>query len=239
MEKKYAEFLIEKSREDYNKIAQHFAETRYHLWPDFEGFRPYFKTGGRILDAGCGNGRLSEIFEKIKVDYIGIDSSEKLIAAAQVKYPSLKFKVADILDLPLPAAEFDAVFLIAVLQHVPSAELRLKALLNISRVLKPGGFLLMTNWNLWQPIFRKSRLKYKLLKFFGRSKLDFNDMFKAWKSAQGEIITERYLHGFDCPEIEELMNQAGFKIIKNFYSLKGQAAGQKDGRNIVTIGKKI
>lgn len=239
MKQEYARYLIEKGRQDYNKIAQHFNETRYHLWPDFEIFKPYFKEGDRILDAGCGNGRLSEIFEKIKVDYIGIDSSEKLIAAGRVKYPNLKFKAADILDLSLPTGEFDVVFLIAVLQHVPSAELRLKALSHLNRVLKPGGYLLMTNWNLWQSLFRRRRLKYKLLKIIGRSKLDYNDIFKTWKSPRGEIIADRYLHALTLPEIDNIMNQAGFKVIKNLYSLKGVSAGQKEGRNIVTIGRKI
>ncbi|MFA5070416.1 MAG: class I SAM-dependent methyltransferase [Patescibacteria group bacterium] len=239
MKPDYAKYLIDKGRNDYNKIAQHFAETRYHLWPDFEIFRPYFKDGDTILDAGCGNGRLSEIFEKIKVNYIGIDSSERLIATARVKYPSLKFEVADILELIFPDGQFDVVFLIAVLQHVPSNELRLEAFKNIYRILKPDGHLLMTNWNLWQDIFRMNRLKNNLKKLLGFSQLDKNDIFKTWKSPQGEIIAERYLHAFNLPEIEELMSQAGFKVMKNFYSFKGRTVGQKEGRNIITIGQKI
>lgn len=238
MKPEYAKFLIEKGREDYNKIAQHFNETRYHLWPDFEVFKPYFKTGDRILDAGCGNGRLSEIFKKIKIKYLGIDSSERLIATARVKYPTLRFEVADILDLSWPAGEFDVVFLIAVLQHVPSAEYRLKALSNINWVIKPGGYLLMTNWNLWQPIFRHDRLKYKILKIMGRSQLDYNDIFKTWKSPRGELITERYLHGFDRSEIEGLLKMTRFKIIKNYYSYKGEEADRGQAYNLVTIAQK-
>jgi len=238
MKADYAKYLIEKGREDYNKIAQYFSETRFHLWSDFKDFGWYFKDGNTVLDAGCGNGRLSEIFEKIKVKYFGIDSSEKLIAAAKIKYPSQKFQVSDILDLNFSKDTFDTIFLIAVLQHVPSREFRLKALENLHWVLKDGGYLLMTNWNLWQKEFRGLRLKYNLLKILGQNKMDFNDIFKAWKSPRGELITERYLHGFDRAEIEGLLKMTRFKIIKNYYSLKGEEASRGQAYNLVTIAQK-
>jgi SAM-dependent methyltransferase len=239
MDKEYAKLLLSKGRDDYNKIAQYFSETRFHLWSDFKDFGRYFKEGDTVLDAGCGNGRLSEIFEKIKVHYIGIDSSEKLIAAARVKYPDLKFAAADILDLSYPASQFDVIFLIAVLQHVPSYELRLKAMQNLHRVLKPGGYLLMTNWNLWQKAFSGLRLKYNLLKILGQSKMDFNDILKSWKSPRAELITERYLHGFKVHEIEGLLAQANFKIIRNYYSYRGEEVAKEKAYNIVTIAQKM
>ncbi|MFH1366834.1 MAG: methyltransferase domain-containing protein [Patescibacteria group bacterium] len=238
MDKEYAQFLLDKGREDYDKIAQYFSETRFHLWSDFKDFGRYFKDGDTVLDAGCGNGRLSEIFEKIKVHYIGIDSSEKLVAAARVKYPERKFAAADILDLPFTENEFDVVFLIAVFQHVPSREFRLKALENLYRVLKPGGYLIMTNWNLWQKAFRRLRFKYNLLKILGQSKMDFNDILKPWKSPRAELITERYLHGFTVPEIQNLLTKANFNIIKNFYSYRGEKVRRSKSYNIVTIAQK-
>lgn len=238
MDEEYAKYLIEKGRDDYNKIAQHFIETRFHLWPDFEIFKKYFKNGDTALDAGCGNGRLSEIFKKSKIHYIGLDSSEKLIAAAKVKYPEQKFMVADILDLPFEEKKFEVVFLIAVLQHVPSKEWRLKALDNLHWVLKKEGFLLMTNWNLWQRQFFSLRLKYNILKILGRSELDFHDIFKSWKSPEEKVITERYLHAFTLKEIEDLMKETRFKLIKNYYSLRGEEAGKSSAYNIITIAQK-
>lgn len=219
MEKKYADFLLKKTKEDYDDIAKSFSLTREYIWEELSIFGDYIKDGDSVLDLGCGNGRLLDLFRGKIVNYIGVDNSERLIEIAINKFSNSnfqfsvkpKFIVADVFRLPFKDGSFNKVFSIAVLHHIPSKEYRTLFLSEIKRVLKPEGILILTTWNLWSvPGKIKTILKYSLLKFLGKSKLDFNDVFIPW---QNRIL--RYVHCFTKKELNGLINNAGFKIIKS------------------------
>ncbi len=208
MNKDYAKYLLKKTIEDYNLIAEEFARTRYSVWPELNLFGRYVTEGEKILDLGCGNGRLLEIFKDKKVDYIGVDNSEKLIEIAKKKYSKARFQVADALNLPFPNNYFDKVFCIAVLHHIPSEEFRLQFLKEARRVLKSEGFLVLTVWNLWRRASSiKLIIKFTLLKIFGKSKLDFKDIFVPWQKT-----VNRYIHCFTKNELKKLIKKSDFKI---------------------------
>lgn len=164
------------------------------MWQDLEFIKKYVSKGDKVLDLGCGNGRLTELLKDLDIKYIGIDSSEKLISLAKKKYPNYEFLKADALKLPFENNSFDKVISIAVLHHIPSRKLRLQFLKEIKRVLKPNGKLVLTIWNLWQLMFFKYHWKYFVLKITGRSKLDFFDIFYPWKDQDRNVIAQRYIH---------------------------------------------
>ncbi len=208
MDKKYAEYLLKETRAGYNLIAEEFSRTRWNIWAEFSVFRDYIKNGDKVLDIGCGNGRLLGLLKGIEVEYIGIDNSEKLIETAREKHPQEKFLVASALKLPFPENSFGKIFLIAVLHNIPSEEFRLKILEEIKRVLKPGGVLILTVWDVWRKEAIILILKYLLLKLIGKSKLDFKDVFKSW----GKEKINRYYHFFTKKELKNLAKKTGFKI---------------------------
>ncbi|MBA7611940.1 Ubiquinone biosynthesis O-methyltransferase [subsurface metagenome] len=207
MNKEYAKYLLDKTRQDYNAIAESFSSTRRFIWRGLEPLYNYALPREKVLDLGCGNGRLLQIFKEIDIDYTGVDSSEKLIEIAKKLYPNAKFQVADALHPPFPTNHFDKIYSIAVLHHIPSSQLRLEFLDEVKRVLKPDGLLILTVWDLWRwwrlgPIF-----KFTILKTLGRSKLDFKDIFIPWRG-----MCQRYIHCFTQRELERLIERAGFKI---------------------------
>jgi len=57
-------------------------------------------NGHSVLDVGCGLGDLFMWFKKneIKVDYLGIDITKKMILKAKEKYPKASFKVCDLIN---------------------------------------------------------------------------------------------------------------------------------------------
>ena len=112
----YAKKLLEKTRQDYNLIAEDFSRTRSQVWEELKFLENYANENEKILDLGCGNGRLYELFREKTVDYYGVDFSEGLIEIARKRYPQFKFQVADAFNLPFSADFFDKVFNIAVLQ---------------------------------------------------------------------------------------------------------------------------
>lgn len=216
MEKEYAEYLLNKTKEDYNLIAEEFSRTREEIWPEIKFlFDDYLVEGERVLDLGCGNGRFYQFFSDKNVDYIGVDNSERLIEIAKKRYPWGKFQVADALNLPFPDNFFDKILSIAILHHIPSSEYRIKFLNEIKRVLKPGGTLMLTVWYLWQ---KKTAWEFLLknifLKLVGESKLDFSDVFIPWKNSKGKILTQRYFHCFTKKELQNLAKNVGLKVRK-------------------------
>lgn len=221
MEKEYAEYLLKKIKEDYNLIAEDFSNTRGHFPERLKELDKYVKSGDKILDLGCGNGRLIELFDDKKVEYIGADISEKLIDIAKNKYPQGKFILTPALNLPFSDNYFDKIYCLAVFFHIPSEEFRTHFLKEVKKVLKPDGLLILTVWNLWHlwlhPLLwlKHKRLrkyffliiKYTFLKIIRKSKIDFKDVFIPW----GDIAF-RYIHCFTRSELKKIVRKIGFRI---------------------------
>lgn len=202
--------MFAKTTEDYNLIADDFSRTRGHAWQGLRLLSEYAKPGDRVLDLGCGNGRLLELLKDRKINYLGVDSASNIIELARRKHPHADFRTADALNLPFPDACFDKIYSIALLHHIPSEELRLVFLKEAKRVLKPEGMLLLTVWNLWQRANWKTNLKYAVLKIAGLSKLDFKDILVPWGKSH-----KRYFHCFSEKELGELVRKAGLRPEKS------------------------
>ncbi|MFH1712888.1 MAG: methyltransferase domain-containing protein [Candidatus Jacksonbacteria bacterium] len=216
----------------YDKIAADFSQTREKpLWPEALGFKKYVKTGNRVLDIGCGSGRLLQLFDKIKVDYVGVDASQKLLEQAKswnMKHEtwnkgSIKnFLKMNMIKLRFNDNSFDVIFMIASLNHLPACYHQ-QALSEAFRVLKPGGHLLMTNFNLWRFSLKdKTVWKYK----------SFKNVMTNWN---GHPL---YYYAFTLRELKRKCKKAGFKIKTAYYAKDGRSAHFWNGRNIVVVGGK-
>jgi len=226
MKEKYAQFLLKKTIKDYNLIAKEFSRTRENVWPEMNFlFSDFLKEKDKVLDLGCGNGRWFEIFQKHKIHYVGIDGSEELIKIAKEKYPQGTFKVSDALNLPFQDNDFEKVYSIAVFHQIPSKNFRLQFLKEVKRVLKPGGFLILTVWRFNHKKTLLSLIKYTILKLLGKTDLDFGDVLYA--------RTKRYYHVFSKRELISLVKKSGLEIQKI-----GIVKNQKGNRqNIYLIAK--
>jgi alkylated DNA repair protein alkB family protein 8 len=239
MREEFARKILEDVSAGYDAIAPEFAATRTSPWPEMARIAPVVPVGGRVLDVGCGNGRAYQLFAGSAIEYDGLDVSAELIAIARREHQDqlITFRVGSVLALPYEDETFDAVLMIASLHHVPSAALRRRALEEGRRVLKPGGSLFMTNWDLWGWSRLKRRLSWmagNLLKMaVGRSEYDWNDSLIPWKRGV-KVPVQRYYHCFTLGELARLCRQAGFEVLEN------DRVNEQTGRdrNLVTVCRK-
>lgn len=216
MDKTTADNLLKIVHDNYNEIAADFNLTRKkEIWPEIAKLAESVKDGDRVLDLGCGNGRLIEALKDKEIEYLGVDNSEELIKLARENYPNYKFIVSDILNLEnVESQKFDYIFCLATLQHLPSEELRIKALREMKLLLSDQGRIIISNWNMWaQRKYRFLILKTFLERIIGKNKLEFGDILFPWKNSRGEIMSERYYHAFRKRELLKLAHQAGFDNI--------------------------
>ena len=106
----------------YDRIAPHFAQTRYKPWPLISRFLLSLPPGSVGLDVGCGNGKYLAINPDIFI--LGSDRSGGLvdIARREKRNHSNDAVVGDILDLPHGKGKFDFAISIAVVHHLSTRE---------------------------------------------------------------------------------------------------------------------
>lgn len=218
-----------KVADDYDVIADSFSESRVAVWPEMERIHEFVKAGDRVLDLGCGNGRAYQLFAGKAIEYEGLDVSANLIGHAKNLVTDMlaNFRVGSMTQLPYEDGSFDAVLMIASLHHIPSDDYRLQAMREANRVLKPGGVLLMTNWDRWRWKFWREHLRALWDRVTGRLPYDVGDVLIRWQRGGKDVM--RYYHAFTLRSVAALCKKAGFAVLDNRTLKTG---------NIVTLCKK-
>lgn len=96
----------------------------------------------QALDVGCGEGRFCRMLGARGIETTGIDPTEDLIGIARDRHPQGRYEVAVAENLPFDDASFDLVVSYLTLIDIPDFRSGLK---EMTRVLKPGGSLLIAN----------------------------------------------------------------------------------------------
>ena len=218
--------LLAINRKFYSDFARAFSETRSSAQTRLDRIVAYIADDVKVLDVGCGNGRLAERLEKEgrRVRYAGVDASADLIAIASARQRRLyrvaaEFHVADIAlrnwSGALPPASFDIAVALAVLHHVPSFDLRCEVLRSIHALLKPGGTFIMTNWH----FERNERLRKKVVPWpaagIDEHALEPGDALLTWERGGTGY---RYCHLITMSEVLRMAAQSGLQIVKQFYA---------------------
>lgn len=232
MNKQTQKDLLEIVRKNYEEIAGQFNETRKKfIWPELLSIAKDTRNGDRILDVGCGNGRLLDAFADFKIDYLGVDASANLIELAKQNHPERKFVTGDILDLGvLSDYGFDHVYSVAVLHHLPGRDLRVAALRQLKNKANDDGRIIVTVWNMWDDEKKKKSVwRFFFLKLIGKNHMDFGDALFDWSSPDGTMRSQRYYHAFTKRELKGIVKEAGLKIV----------GFKKDQYNYYLILKKV
>jgi len=106
-----------------------------------------------LADIGCGNGEATVRYAAKVARCVGIERSDHLRrqadkAGKESGLSNLSIRAGDILDTSSPAAEFDVIVTQRLLINLGSWDEQMQGLLNIHRMLKPGGrYIMIENTN--------------------------------------------------------------------------------------------
>lgn len=148
---------LESIRDDFDAIAR-LSDTHAHASDRYDAFlaAQVPAQARRVLEVGCGLGRLAVRLAGAGREVTGVDLSPEMIARATVAgqgQPGLSFRCGDFFALDLPAAGFDCVLSVATLHHMDAKA----AIARMVDLLAPGGRLVLHDLRLDDGIGDRAR----------------------------------------------------------------------------------
>lgn len=173
---------------------------------------PHLTPTNRLLDIGCGPGSITSSLKAYITSgtIIGVDIDPSVVSQASAIYTKdgLTFQQAGLPNLPFPDSSFDIVLAHMVMHHLRKGT-HADALLEMKRVLKPGGLLAVADASLNDTVIAP---EHPGVQKFARALADSTD-------AHGDVEA-----GHRMPR---LVREAGFERIE--VSGKVQDFGLPDG----------
>jgi SAM-dependent methyltransferase len=178
----------------------------------------HFDRPGRLLDLGCGTGRLLLPFARRGFSVLGVDLSAEMLSVTREKADRAGLPVdllqANIVELDaLPEQSFDyAACLFSTLGMVTGSAERRRVVQHVHRLLRPGGRFVLhvhNRWfNFWDPQGRKWLLRDGFGAVFGRRE-GGNRVMPVHQGIAG--LT---LHLFTRRESVRLLTECGLRLLE-------------------------
>jgi SAM-dependent methyltransferase len=133
--------MMSRAREAWQRLYSKHG-LQYGGTGDIGPLEPHIKPGMVVLDAGCGDGKTTEILSKI-CDVVGCDFSNEALQSLRSQRDV--DRLANLVEcnigyLPFDQEKFDAATCVHTLSHMIESD-RSRAASEIIRVLKPGGYV--------------------------------------------------------------------------------------------------
>ena len=97
---------------------------------------------GRVADLGCGPGRVAAFLATNGFEVLGVDVSAAMVEAARNAHPTIEFELGQLAVLPMADASLAGAVCWYSIIYTPPEHLN-DVCLELSRVLAPGGYLLL------------------------------------------------------------------------------------------------
>jgi len=110
-------------------------------------------SSAKCLDLGCGVGLYEHLLRDKIGEIHGVDVSSKSVERARENNPDAFYKVYNGTKLPYSDGEFDVVFIITVMHHIPPKNWG-NTLLEVKRVLREKGLCVIFEHNPYNPATR-------------------------------------------------------------------------------------
>lgn len=189
-----------------NKVNKDYWEQRWgsiktdevmqneNIYPLKYALKMISKNDGRILEAGCGAGRILKYFHNKQFDIIGIDFIENAIEKLKKDNQDLKVYVDDIKSLKFNDQYFKYILAFGLFHNLDQG---LEDSISESyRVLKKGGSICAS--------FRADNIQTRIVDFLEKKK----------QNEKNSFIKEKFFHKMNLTktEFKDLFLKAGFKV---------------------------
>ena len=180
----------------------------------------HLRPGKRIIDLGCGTARALIPLVERGLTGVGVDLSLAMLREAARKQSQagigperMQLLQANLVDLDCVAeASFDyAICLFSTFGMIRGEDARKLAFQHASRVLVPGGLLVLQVHNYWSHLFDPEGpwwMMGNLLRSRLRGDVEIGDKFFAYRG-----IPEMFLHSFTKRELKQLIEKVGLKVV--------------------------
>lgn len=139
----------EQTRAAYDMVADSYADYFTSTEPEqaielamVDHFTAVLPEPRRVLDAGCGAGRMMPYLAARGCLVEGIDLSPEMIRRTKQDHPEFTSRIGSLTALDYPAGSFDGVFSWYSTIHNPDADLDM-IVRGLAQLLRPAGFLLV------------------------------------------------------------------------------------------------
>lgn len=218
--------------EFYEQVASRFSRSRQRPWRGWESLTLPESPTVRVLDAGCGNGRLyAHLSARCPgaLFYVGADFSPSLLAAAKARteadrrpQDTIQWLEMDLHALPpATSAPYHRIYLFGVLHHVAGRGRREALLRQLGARLAPEGELWVTAWRFADdPSYEPPRTD--------NPSFCVTEDGARWLSFDG--VGRRYCVSVDLDEIDAYPRTCGLTELRRF-----RADGRTGRMNIYLI----
>ncbi|PKM49619.1 MAG: class I SAM-dependent methyltransferase [Firmicutes bacterium HGW-Firmicutes-7] len=199
------------------------ATSKIELWESEKIlFGKYFKREEKIIDIGCGTGRVTYGLHALGYNELtGLDISEEMLQEAikinSIRKTNIEFMLGDVTKLEAKNNSYDgAVFAYNGLMQIPWLKNRVKAFKEINRILKVGGNFIFTTHDMDNVHENVQRYWREEIELWRKGKqnprlAEFGDLI--YKSYDREM----YMHVPKREEIVNCLSETGFEIIEDIY----------------------
>lgn len=171
--------------QDHYQIVGFSHKTHYNYFKLFKKVLP--ESGGKILDLGCGDGKLLLILRKLGFEVVGLDIAQSFVDRAMLYSGCKVFCGSADNMIMFKDNEFDCVICTEVLEHIVSPY---KSLFEINRILKLNGTSIISSPNAHHIVRIMRPLHF----------------------VKGELIS-KHINCFDLTQWKTLFLMCGFKLI--------------------------
>lgn len=195
-----------------------------------------------ILDLACGEGRYTALFNDLGYDVTGMDLSETLVNCGKERYPGLDLRVGDMRDI---RGTFNVILsLFTSFGYFDTDEENEKLLHSVFHALTPGGIF-------WLDFLNAGQLEDSLIPRNVTRLSPGIEVVENRKIEDGRIIKNIHFNKngeeniykesvrlFTRPQLEQMFERNGFKLIEGFGDYRGRPWAVNSPRTIL-VGRKI
>jgi SAM-dependent methyltransferase len=175
----------------------------------------WLTSPGTLIDLGCGTGRHLVEMAGRGWQVVGVDLSLESLNVARERAAALGREVmlvhGNLCELEfLPAEQFDAALLLfGTLGMISGAEHRMETLQHVSRLLRPGGRLVLHVHNVWRHAASPQGRKWLIRDLWKRLRRDptAGDTFHDYRG-----IPRMFHHSFTFRELRGALEAAGMSV---------------------------